>query len=270
LKCKFLAKLLFTLHPAYFSIQYAETSVQPTRPCPRACSHPNLQHQYLQKRTQMKKLLTIALLAATMAGCQNKSQQDQNFSVNDATSKAEWKGSAPDHFHVGSFKVTGGLATDADGIVRSGDFVIPIASIQDFDLKDPIRQALLADLKDNFFKLATHPTAKFHISKVWAYEATNARTDSGPVKGTNYMLTGDFTMLGQTHAISFPAKIIAKGDSLLTEARFDIDRTKWGMNNYNDPKQKLYILPAVHIHLTVQAAINKKSSSSTLAYIGKN
>jgi polyisoprenoid-binding protein YceI len=225
-----------------------------------------LQHQILKQQDQMKKLLSMAILAAALASCQNKTTKNENFSVNGATSKAEWKGSAPDHFHVGSFQVTGSLATNPDGQIKSGDFVIPIASIQDFDLKDPIKQVLLADLKDNFFKLAAHPTAEFHIREVLAYEAT----DTAAVNGSNYMLTGDFTMLGQTHAISFPAKITATGDSLLTEAKFDIDRTKWGMNNYNDPEKKLYIFPAVNIHLKVQAAANKKNGASPLAYIGIN
>ena len=210
----------------------------------------------------MKKLFIIALTAAVLTSCQNKKQESLNFTVNGATSKAEWEGSAPDHFHVGSFKVTGTLAANNDGLVRSGDFVIPIASIQDFDLPDPVRQTLLADLKDNFFKLATHPTANFHITKVVAYNST----DTSAVKGTNYRLTGDFTMLGQTHPVSFPAKITATGDSLITEAKFSINRNQWGMTNYNDPSKKLYILPDVNIHLSVKAA--KQPSQSPLAFIG--
>jgi hypothetical protein len=218
----------------------------------------------------MKNLLTIALLAFLFTSCKNNDLKDQNFKVNDAVSKAEWKGSAPDHFHVGSFKITGNLTASVEGLVKSGEFVIPIASIQDFDLPDPVRQTLLADLKDNFFKLAVNPTAKFQITEVQPYEPTDPANDTTVVKNTNYMLTGNFTMLGQMHAISFPAKITASGDSLITEAKFSIDRTKWGMNNYNDPAQKLYILPQVNIHLSVHAANEKKSSASPLAYIGIN
>lgn len=202
----------------------------------------------------MKKLILVALLATTFAACKN--QSSHVYQVNDALSKAEWKGSAPDHFHIGSFKVTGALEATPEGEVKSGDFTIPIASIQDFDLPDPVRQTLLSDLKDNFFKLAANPNAKFHITAVQPYGATYVATDSGAIKGSNYMLTGNFTMLGQTHSISFPAKITASGDSLKTEAKFDIDRTAWGMNNYNDPSQKLYILPKVNIHLNVQAVRN--------------
>lgn len=216
----------------------------------------------------MKKLLSIALIAAIFTSCQNKNKQVLSYNVNDATSKAEWKGSAPDHFHVGSFKVTGTLTADDNGLVKSGDFVIPIASIQDFDLPDPVRQTLLADLKDNFFKLAMYPNAKFHITEVEALDATYVATDSATVKGTNYLLSGNFTMLGQTHPISFPARITASGDSIITEAKFDINRNIWGMNNYNDETKKLYILPDVNIHLVVQAATKKKSAPGPLAYMG--
>lgn len=197
----------------------------------------------------MKKLLPIAVVAVLFASCRTQEQKAQNFNVNYATSKAEWKGSAPDHFHVGSFNVSGNLAVTPSGLVKSGDFVIPIASIQNFDLQEPVRQVLLADLKDNFFKLALHPDAKFHLTSVAPYSTA----DTSAVTGANYQLTGDFTMLGQTHRISFPAKIIAKGDSVLTEAKLNIDRNKWGMNNYNDPTKALYILPDVNIHLSIKA-----------------
>jgi hypothetical protein len=136
----------------------------------------------------MKNLLTIALLAFLFTSCKNNDLKDQNFKVNDAVSKAEWKG-APDHFHVGSFKITGNLTASVEGLVKSGEFVIPIASIQDFDLPDPVRQTLLADLKDNFFKLAVNPTAKFQITEVQPYEPTDPANDTTVVK--KYKLYAD-------------------------------------------------------------------------------
>lgn len=200
----------------------------------------------------MKKILTVAVLALALASCKKEnSTRVTTYAVNESTSKAEWKGSATDHFHVGSFKVTGELTTSSKGIVNDGYFLIPIASIEDYDLADPIRQVLLEDLKsENFFNLVMHPNAGFHITKVETY----TQTDANAVIGANYLITGDFRMVGQTHSMSFPAKITTSADSITTEAKFNLDRTKWGMNIYSDPSKDLYIYPDVNIHLMVKAA----------------
>lgn len=200
----------------------------------------------------MKKLLSIALIAASMASCKKENtNKATTYTVNDATSRAEWKGSATDHFHIGSFKVTGEVMTSSKGVVNDGYFLIPIASIEDFDLTDPTKQVLLEDLKsENFFNLARHPNAGFHITKAEPY----TQASEGAVNGANYLITGDFRMVGQTHELSFPAKITATADSIITEATFNLDRTKWGMTIYSDPSQALYIYPNVNIHLKAYAA----------------
>lgn len=56
-----------------------------------------------------------------------------------AASTIGWKGYAADHFHLGSFEVTGGFNTTANGQIQNGEFVIPINSIQNFDLPDSIK-----------------------------------------------------------------------------------------------------------------------------------
>ncbi len=199
----------------------------------------------------MRKLLAFALFATSIVSCGTTDQKRTDYSVNETSSKAEWKGSAPDHFHVGSFKVTGSLTATSDGKVTGGDFVIPISSIQDYDLPDPVRQTLLEDLKSpNFFNIVTHPNAKFHVTKAEPY----ATTDTSAVKDANYMLTGDFSLIGQTHSISFPVKVNTSSNELSAEAKFNINRKQWGMNIYGDPSKPLYILPDVNIHLTVHAA----------------
>jgi polyisoprenoid-binding protein YceI len=197
----------------------------------------------------MKRALSILLLIAAMSACKKTDRQSSNYQVNSNISKIEWKGSATDHFHVGSFDVSGNVTTTGK-TVTGGDFTIPISSIADYDLPDPVKQQLLDDLKSaNFFNLALHPESKFHIKAVSAYKGA----DSSAVPNANYLVTGDFTMIGETHELSFPAMISLTGDSLKTEAIFKLDRTKWGMNIYNDPTKPLYIYPDVNIALHIQA-----------------
>ena len=154
---------------------------------------------------------------------------------------------------MGSFDLEGSVTT-LGGVVTGGDFTIPISSINDYDLQDPAKTQLLGDLKSpNFFNLVVNPTAGFHITGVVKY----TEGDTSAIQGANYVVTGDLTMIGATHELSFPAMISLTGDSLKTEAIFKLDRIKWGMSIYNDPSKPLYIYPDVDISLHIQAAKTK-------------
>ncbi|WP_114791330.1 YceI family protein [Niabella yanshanensis] len=192
---------------------------------------------------------TIMILTA----CSDKeSISAVDYKVNEQNSAIEWKGSAPTHFHEGAFKVSGHLQTDGKGKITGGDFTIPIASISNFDLTNEAeREALLNHLKSpDFFNLAVHPDASFHITKVEPYSQTGSNA--------NMMITGDFTMIGQTHSIEIPAVIKTEKEKISAEGSFKLKRLQWGMNSYNDPEQQLYILPEVDIKLKLH--LNKSTS----------
>lgn len=193
----------------------------------------------------MKQKIYGALMALSLlTACSRKETTlPTRFKADEALSVAEWKGSAPTHFHRGAFKVSGKLQTNGKGLITGGDFTIPIASISNFDLTDPMEQkALLDHLKSaDFFNIAVHPDAKFIITKVEPYSEA-----SSPA---NTMITGDFTMIGQTHSIQIPAVIKTEKNKISAEGSFKLNRLKWGMNSYNDPEGGLYILPDIDIDL---------------------
>lgn len=195
----------------------------------------------------MKRTIYSALIALSVfTACSHKeSLRPTDFKIDEALSTVEWKGSAPTHFHRGAFKVSGNLQTDKTGKITGGDFTIPIASISNFDLTDPMQQkALLDHLKtDEFFNLAVHPEANFHITKVEPY--SNAGSSA------NTMITGDFKMIGQIHNIQIPAIIRMEKDKISAKGSFKLNRLQWGMNSFNDPEKGLYILPDVDISLNL-------------------
>ena len=78
----------------------------------------------------------------------------------------------------------------------------------------------------DFFDVLRFPQARFESTKI---------IDQGD--GT-VQITGDLTMLDQTNSIAFPATINVEGEFTL-EAKFDIDRTRWGMNFGTDKVEKL-------------------------------
>ena len=194
----------------------------------------------------MKTKVYVALMAISLfTACSNKDEviATTDFKADEETSTLEWKGSAPDHFHIGAFKVSGNLRTNGSGKITGGDFAIPIASISNFDLTDAAtREQLLNHLKSpDFFNVAVHPNAKFHITKVEPYSNTTS--------SANTMITGDFTMIGQTHSIQIPAVIKTENNKISAEGSFKLNRLQWGMNSFNDPEAELYILPDVDITL---------------------
>ncbi|SDD83632.1 YceI family protein [Niabella drilacis] len=193
----------------------------------------------------MKITIYSALIAVfVLTACSHKeSIRPTDFKADEARSSIVWKGSAPTHFHRGAFKVAGNLKTDGKGNITGGSFTIPIVSISNFDLTNEAeRDALLADLKSpRFFNVLVHPEASFHITRIEPY--------SNAASPANTMITGDFTMIGQTHSVEIPVLIKAEKDKIAAEGSFKLNRLQWGMNSFNDPKETLYILPDVEMDL---------------------
>ena len=194
----------------------------------------------------------ILLSMALLTSCDQATIPPSSYTVNSATSRAAWKGSAPDHFHLGTFQVMGSLSLTSSGQLDAGNFRIPIASITDFDLPSPVKEQLLDHLKSpDFFNLLRYPEASFTLMQVRPYSGPSPAA----LPDANTLITGDFTLLGQTHSITFPGIVHATADSLRAEAALTIDRTKWGMTSYSDSTSTgLYILPQVSLQLSLQAA----------------
>ncbi|MGN6490689.1 MAG: YceI family protein [Agriterribacter sp.] len=202
----------------------------------------------------MKQLVLMAFAALVLASCDKTNKSNHTYNVQTSSSKVEWKGSAPTHFHTGSFSVSGTVITNPADKIKSGDFVIPISSIENYDLQNPEKQQLLEHLKSpDFFNAVLHPNAVFTITKVSGYDGG----DSTAIEGANYTIAGNFSMLGKVQSISFPASITVANGAVTTKAIFNIDRTKWGMNSYTDPEAGLYILPEVAIKLDIRATVEE-------------
>ncbi|MFD2247519.1 YceI family protein [Pontibacter ruber] len=198
----------------------------------------------------MKKVMLAACFlfsALYFTSCEDEELSKSTFALEESSSVVKWKGYSPVLYHDGSFQVQSQDIQVVDGKVTSGTFTIPIASIENFDLPDEVKPVLLNHLKSpDFFNLALHPTASFNITKVQPLAST--------AEGGNYTVTGDFSMLGQTHPVSFPAKINLQGGKLELEASFKLDRTKWGMTYAADPALgDHHVLPEVDIQFDLTA-----------------
>ncbi|PRY03940.1 polyisoprenoid-binding protein YceI [Pontibacter ummariensis] len=200
-----------------------------------------------------KSYLSLAVLSVALCftSCDEVAINKATFALDEELSVVEWKGYSPTVYHHGAFAVESQGIEVVDGKVKGGVFSIPIATIQNFDLPDEMKPVLLEHLKSpDFFNIALHPSATFKITNVKSLDAPV----NGATEGANYTVTGDFTMLGQTHAITFPAQIETDSGGLRILADFQLDRTMWGMNYAADPALgEHHILPKVDIKLNLVA-----------------
>lgn len=198
----------------------------------------------------MKNLVLASLIACSLFSLSFDERTDNfSYALDEENSVVEWNGATAKVSHQGSFSVRSQGIDVVDGKIKGGTFVIPIASIKNFDLPKAVKPILLKHLKSkDFFNIALYPEASFTITEVNSLDSL----PKGAVEGANAMVVGDFTMIGNTHSLSFPARIKFEREYLAVEAFFQIDRTKWGMKYATNPeKEKHYIYPEVDIHLKV-------------------
>ncbi|MEY8848493.1 YceI family protein [Psychroserpens sp. XS_ASV72] len=151
----------------------------------------------------------------------------QKYAVNTSESVIEWKGFKPTGTHNGKLMLDNGIFQTSDGKLQSGTFLIDMNSITVEDLEAGNgKEDLEAHLKgtvegkqDHFFDTAKFPTAAFEI------------TGTESMAAGKTTLSGNLTVKGQKHNISFPVTITNSGDDMLIESEpFTIDRTKWNVN----------------------------------------
>ncbi|TXE19896.1 YceI family protein [Psychroserpens burtonensis] len=184
-------------------------------------------------------LLTIAIASTS---CKDKTTEantsdaeaaavsastSQKYTANVAESSIEWKGFKPTGAHNGTINLDNGIFKTDDGKLQSGTFLIDMTSITVTDLESGDgKESLESHLKgtiegkeNHFFDTVKFPSAEFEITGTEASAAGQSR------------LSGNLSIKGQKHNISFPVTITNNGDLMTIESEaFTIDRTKWGVN----------------------------------------
>jgi polyisoprenoid-binding protein YceI len=137
-----------------------------------------------------------------------------DYALTDKNTTIKFIGSKPGGKHDGGFKAVTGAAS------VTGNDLTTLTVTLDIDMTSLYTDTdkLTAHLKSpDFFGVKSNPKSKFVSTKV-------------EKSGDDYKVTGDFTMLGKTKSITFPAKLAVTPDGLTVSSSFTIDRTQWGMN----------------------------------------
>lgn len=139
------------------------------------------------------------------------------YKVNSKDSKLNWKGYKVTGSHEGFIQIKDGSLQFDNGVLKGGSFTIDMTTITNTDMEGEWNQKLVGHLKsDDFFGVATYPTAKFVITKAIPYGVTG-----------NYRLIGDLTVKGKTNPIKFNATVTEKGNQIAASARITLDRTDY-------------------------------------------
>jgi len=153
----------------------------------------------------MKILLTLLALLPGFAHA---------MKVDTKASKVTWEGRKLGGSHHGTLAVKSGDLEVAKGALTGGTVVIDMTSLKDEDLTAPeMNGKLTTHLKsDDFFSIEKNPTSTLKITKV---EPKDGKTE----------ITGDLTIKGITHPVTFLADVKADAKSVTAKGNFEVDRT---------------------------------------------
>ncbi|MDX1283906.1 MAG: YceI family protein, partial [Draconibacterium sp.] len=122
-----------------------------------------------------------------------------------------WTGAKVTGEHTGYVLLENGQVYVNNNEVVGAKIKMDMSSIEVTDLEGEWKDKLVGHLKsDDFFSADKFPHAKFEITSF-----------------KNNDVTGDLTIKGITHEISFPAEVNIDGDNVTALGTASIDRTKW-------------------------------------------
>jgi polyisoprenoid-binding protein YceI len=182
------------------------------------CTPPHLTVRFLPL------VLSVLLVACGDVGDAPQAQTGQAMDVagasgdplvvDTARSELRWRAAKVTRAHDGGFHAFTGTVTVKGNEVMGVNLVVDARTIW----SDTER--LTGHLKsEDFFEVETYPTAMFEADRIVAVDSANA----------THLVTGNLTMRGQTHSITFPATITTQGGAVRATADFIIDRTHWGI-----------------------------------------
>lgn len=175
-----------------------------------------------------------------------------SYAVDTTNSKVIWIGTKPTGQHTGTFQLKEGAVVIDGEELKGGTFTIDVTSLNTTDLQGEGKMKLDGHLKSaDFFDAGKYPVSQFVITGIERFDSLK---NTSLLPGATHLVSGNLTLKDSTKNITFPAKIKWQGNTLSTQANFNIDRTQWGMFYGSDASiQDNFIRPDVNIQLNLKA-----------------
>jgi polyisoprenoid-binding protein YceI len=147
---------------------------------------------------------------------------EKYFIIDTKESVVAWKGSSVKGAHTGYVYISKGELMIENGQLVGGTAEVDMNTIEDNDHRSD--NNLIKHLKDtDFFNVKKFPLSTIAITSI------------ASINDENKNITGNLTIKGITHPVSFPAKIEIKDGVVKADGKLVIDRTKWDVR-YNSGK----------------------------------
>ena len=163
----------------------------------------------------MKPVLLVAIIFYSFVAF---SQEGHVKLTADITkSKIEWTGKKLTGEHYGEIKLSSGELVLSNDKLFGGMFEMDMTSITCTDITDAKSNKRLVDhfKSDDFFSVNRYPRSQFVITSV-----KNKSRDE-------YEVTGDLTIKGKTHPVTFPVKLRNTNSEWHADATMTFDRSKY-------------------------------------------
>ena len=135
---------------------------------------------------------------------------------------------------------SGSISVNDSSIISGGSFVVDMYSLKvdSASVIEPGKTHM--DLQKHlhsgdFFNTDSFPETVFEITNVSSYDST---ANAGLLKDATNMISGNLKLKDSTINITFPAIIALTDSTINVDAKFSIDRLKWGLNykSQGDPQ----------------------------------
>lgn len=166
----------------------------------------------------IKKTSILSAIVLTFAFANVSAQSvSGSKSIDAEKSTIDWKGEKVTGQHTGTIALKSGSLEMKDNKLTGGSFVIDMTSIENTDLEGEYKGKLEGHLKsDDFFGVTTFPEASLVITKVKETKKANV-----------YEVTGNLTIKGITHPITFTATLIDSNGTVVANTNIIVDRSKY-------------------------------------------
>lgn len=207
-------------------------------------------------------------------------QASKTYAINTGESTVTWIGSKPTGKHDGTIPISSGTIKVEDGKIVGGSIDMNVAEIKNNDLAEnaEMQGKLVNHLKsDDFFAAEQYPDANFTITSVAKYsgdeemdvkeeyetEYKPASADEYMVESPTHKITGNLTMRGKTLSVTFPANVKMDDGKVMASAKFNIDRTQWGLM-YGDEADAVDKAKDKFIYNTVNVGFNVVANAENM------
>ncbi|MBD2768682.1 YceI family protein [Hymenobacter sp. BT664] len=150
---------------------------------------------------------------------------DQQLRVLPERSRLGWEGKAVGHGHEGTVQLRPGGSLQVRGQqLVSGRVEVDMTTLRVTDIADAEENQHLIEHLSNadFFAIKQHPRAMFVITRVVP------QPEASPT-AANATVTGQLTIKGQTHPLTFPARVSVRNGQATVRGTARVDRTRYGI-----------------------------------------